>query len=106
MRHYCEEWIREWCEDNGWTDLFVERYDNYWAFPPGAVIPEPIPSKILKLIKAEKGFTEDEKIWLLSATIVSAIAIGLSCWLLCPLPLVFAFGFVAVIVAKMEVEDI
>ncbi len=54
MKHYSDEWIEEWCQENGWTDLFVERSNSYWAFPPGAVMPEPIPAQALRVIKAKK----------------------------------------------------
>lgn len=33
---------QKWCESNGWTDLFVQE-SVYYAFPPGAVIPLPVP---------------------------------------------------------------
>lgn len=105
MKHYHEDWIQEWCEDNGWTDLFVERYNNYWAFPPGAVMPEPIPQKILRLIKAEKGFTKEERNWLLIIVIVAIISGILTYLWQCPLPIVFSFALSAVTVARMEVED-
>ena len=33
---------QKWCEDRGWTEPFFQ--DNRWyAFPPNAVIPQPIP---------------------------------------------------------------
>ena len=54
IKHFCDDWVREWCDANGWTDLFMERSNHYWAFPPGAVMPEPIPSKTLRLIKSQK----------------------------------------------------
>jgi hypothetical protein len=104
--HFCESWIKEWCDENGWTDLFRERYNHYWAFPPGAVMPEPIPSKTLKEIKAQKGLCVEEKRLLLAAGIVSAIAIFLSCVLRSPMPIVFAFAFDAIIAALLEVEDL
>ncbi len=105
MKHYCHTWIEEWCEDNGWTDLFMERYNNYWAFPPGAVMPEPIPSQVLKLIKLEKGFTCEEKIWSALAFMCTIAAIASSFFFKCPMPLVFAFAFDAVTMAQLEVED-
>ena len=105
MKHYCDTWIEEWCEDNGWTNLFMERYNNYWAFPPGAVMPEPIPSQVLSLIKREKGFTFEEKIWLVLALICTILAITLTYWLRCPMPLVIAFAFNAFTMAQLEVED-
>ena len=106
MKHYCDAWINEWCEENGWTDLFIERYNNYWAFPPGAVIPEPIPPKTLRLIKSEKGLCYEERLWLITAAIVTLTAVILTYFLKSPMPLVFAFAFDAITAAKLEVEDI
>ncbi|NES84916.1 MAG: hypothetical protein F6K10_27840 [Moorea sp. SIO2B7] len=106
MKHYCDEWLKEWCQENGWTDLFIEEYNNYWAFPPGGVMPEPIPPKTLRLIKLEKGLCPEERSWLISAVIMSIIAIILSYVLKSPMPLVLAFAFDAITVAKLEVEDI
>ncbi len=105
MKHYCETWIEEWCQENGWTDLFIERYNNYWAFPPGAVIPEPIPYKVLRLIKAEKGFTPQERFWSISALICTVLAVISTYLLKCPMPLVFAFAFDAITMAQLEVEE-
>jgi hypothetical protein len=105
MKHYKQEWIEEWCQENGWTDLYIEKYKFYWAFPPGAVMPEPIPSQIMQKIKAEKGFTPEEKFWSISAVICTILAI-LSAYLLkCPIPLVLAFAFDAATVAQLEMED-
>ncbi len=106
INHYCDEWIQEWCEENGWTDWFRERYSNYWAFPPGAVMPEPIPSKTLRWIKAQKGLTREEKSWLISAGCTTIISAILTYCLKSPMPLVFAFAFAAVTVAVLEVEDV
>ncbi|WP_013322421.1 hypothetical protein [Gloeothece verrucosa] len=106
MKHYCDQWIEEWCQNNGWTDLVVGGYNQYWAFPPHAVMPEPIPSKVLRLIKAEKGLCIEEKAWLSLLSVVSVGAIILSFLLKSPMPLVLAFAFDAIAVAKLEVEDI
>ncbi|OKH22751.1 hypothetical protein NIES593_11515 [Hydrococcus rivularis NIES-593] len=106
MKHYCDGWIQEWCDNNGWTDLFMERRDFYWAFPPGAVIPEPIPTKTLRAIKAEKGLCPEEKVWIISATVLALVAAALSYILRCPMPIVFAFAFAAITVAQLEVEEI
>lgn len=104
MKHFHDEWIQEWCDNNGWTDLFQERYNHYWAFPPGCVMPEPIPQKVMRLIKLEKGFSSSEQRWLIAAGIVSAIAI-VSCYLLmCPMPIVLAFAFDAVVFGHMDCE--
>lgn len=106
MNHFQDSWIQEWCDNNGWTDLFKERYNNYWAFPPNAVIPEPIPYKVLSVIKSEKGMSSDEQFWLITAFLVSAIAVML-CYLIAnPMPIVLAFAFDAITVAQLEVEEI
>lgn len=105
MKHYQDQWIEEWCQENGWTDLFTER-SLYWAFPPGAVMPEPIPVKVLKLIKSEKGFCGQEKIWLILASVITGLSVITSYLTQCPLPLVLAFAFAAITAAQLEVEYI
>ncbi|MBE9169694.1 hypothetical protein IQ238_19930 [Pleurocapsales cyanobacterium LEGE 06147] len=106
MKHFHDEWIQEWCEQNGWTEPFRERYRYYWAFPPGAVMPEPIPQQVLRIIKTEKGLTADEQRWLAIAGIISAIAVVSCYFLACPMPIVFAFAFDAITFALLEVEGI
>lgn len=103
IKHFCDDWIKEWCQDNGWTDLFMERYD-YWAFPPGGVMPLPIPKETLLEIKAEKGFSSQEKLWLTITSSVSILAAILSYLLSCPMPLVFAFAFTAIIIANFDLD--
>lgn len=103
MKHFSDDWIKEWCQDNGWTDLFIERFD-YWAFPPHAVIPLPIPKETLIQIKAEKGFSQEERMWLGVAMTVSLFAMISSYLLNSPMPLVFAFAFTSIIVGNFELE--
>lgn len=105
MKHYRDEWIQEWCQENGWTDLIIERYNTYWAFPPGAVMPEPIPAKTLKVIKTQKGLSIEERIWSASTIIGTVIAAVVSYFLKCPMPMVLAFAFTAITVAQLEIED-
>jgi len=103
MNHYSTKWIEDWCQDNGWTDLFLE-CSRYWAFPPQAVMPVPIPTKVLRSIKAENGMCSEEKIWC-AAAIVSAVSAALATYFLSsPMPLVAAFAFCAITVARMEEE--
>ncbi len=104
MKHFHDEWIQEWCNENGWTEFFRERANNYWAFPPGAVMPEPIPSQILRLIKSQKGMSLEEQYWSASAVIFTLSASGLTFIWQNPLPLLFAFAFAAITVARLEVE--
>ena len=105
MNHYSATWIEEWCQDNGWTDWFME-CSRYWAFPPNAVMPVPIPNQVLKAIKAQKGLCFEEKAWCLAA-VFSAIAGGLGTYFFSsPMPLLAAFAFCAVTVARMEDETL
>lgn len=103
-KRFAYGWIQDWCQDNGWTDLFVERY-IYWAFPPGAVMPQPIPPQALRAIKTTKGFSPVEWWSYGSALGLSAVTVGLSYWLQCPLPLVFAFAFGAMVVAYLDEDE-
>lgn len=104
IKHYCDEWVHEWCQLNGWTDLYIERC-QFWAFPPGAVMPEPLPRTALKAIKAQKGLSSEERFWSISAVVVSIIA-GISSYVLkCPMPLVLAFAFAAITVGLLEMEE-
>lgn len=104
MNHYADAWIQEWCQDNGWTDWFKEQY-SYWAFPPNAVMPVPIPLEALRSIKTTKGFSPDERLWSFAALFGTAVAAVSTQVLASPMPLVFAFAFCAIIFAQMEVED-
>jgi hypothetical protein len=104
MKHYDEQWIQEWCDNNGWTDLVVDRHHSYWAFPPNAVMPEPLPMKALKTIKLDKGMTFEEKLWAGISFIFTLISATVSYVLKCPMPIFLAFAFCAVTVAKLEIE--
>ncbi|HEY9648315.1 MAG TPA: hypothetical protein V6C88_18195 [Chroococcidiopsis sp.] len=103
MKRYCIEWIQDWCSEHGWTDLFVEQR-RYWAFPPHAVMPLPIPSQVLQGIKEERGLTAEEKLWRAAAFAAAGVGIGLSYLLECPMPLVASFIFCAVTVALCDEE--
>ncbi|VEP13818.1 conserved hypothetical protein [Hyella patelloides LEGE 07179] len=106
MNHFQDSWIQEWCDNNGWTDLVKERYNHYWAFPPNAVMPEPIPHKVLRVIKSEKGFSSEEQSWLTIAIAISATSAILCYFLANPMPVVLAFAFDAITVAQLEVEEV
>ena len=56
--------------------------------------------------KDKKGFSNDEQLWLSGSMLLSLAAIVL-CFLICnPMPIVLAFAFDAITVAKLEVEGI
>jgi hypothetical protein len=98
---FSDQWVQEWCQENGWTDLFVERY-SYWAFPPGAVMPQPIPVAALRRIKATKGWSPAEQYWYGGAIALATLTVGLSYYSHCPLPLVLAFAFAALVTAHLD----
>jgi hypothetical protein len=105
MKHFAAQWIEEWCQENGWTDLFLE-CSRYWAFPPNAVMPVPIPNQVLRTIKAEKGLCFEEKVWCLAA-VFGAVTAGIASYVLSsPMPLVAAFAFCAVTAARLEDETL
>ncbi len=106
MKHFSDEWIQEWCGEHGWTDVSVVGYGDYWAFPPGAVMPEPIPATVLRAIKAERGFCCQERWWMAAALGVSVAAAIASYLLRSPMPLVLAFCGDALIAASLEVDDL
>lgn len=105
MNHYCEQWIADWCQTNGWTDWFRER-SSYWAFPPNSVMPVPIPNSVLRTIKAEKGLSPDERFWSLSVLASVIVAGVLGYFTSSPMPLVLAFGYGAIVFAGLEDDNI
>ncbi|MBF2046576.1 MAG: hypothetical protein EDM05_001940 [Leptolyngbya sp. IPPAS B-1204] len=105
MNHYCYAWIEDWCKENGWTELFMRRRNEYWAFPPNGVMPLPIPQQVLRQIKAERGLSSDERVWCVAAGMVALAAAGLSFLAQSPMPLVTAFAFCAMVVAGLETEE-
>ncbi len=104
MKHYRDEWVQEWCDAHGWTELSRQSYGQYWAFPPHAVMPEPIPPRVLRSIKSQKGFCLEEKLWLGLASVATVGAIVFGYFLRTPMPLIFAFAFSALTVAGLEVD--
>ncbi|MBW4661447.1 MAG: hypothetical protein KME15_22475 [Drouetiella hepatica Uher 2000/2452] len=105
MNHYCLTWIENWCFENGWSEPFAERRNEFWAFPPNGVMPVPIPAQVLHHLKQENGLTTHEKVGYLTAIGASVVAIVSTYLLDCPMPLVAAFSICAVIVAGLETED-
>lgn len=43
-KHEVEQEAKRWCSHQGWSDL-VWHQGCFWAFPPGAVMPLPVPSR-------------------------------------------------------------
>ncbi len=39
--------VQKWCNENDWTDLFVQQ-ERFYAFPPSAVIPLPVPTEVIE----------------------------------------------------------
>ena len=97
------DFVSCWCHENGWTDLFVDHYE-YWAFPPGAVMPLPVPSDVLADYVDSHQLTPTAKLLYGAVIGMAAIAASLSLSIHSPMPLVVAFGLCALIVAHLD-ED-
>lgn len=100
---YSYHWIQDWCQENGWTDLFVER-QSFWAFPPGAVIPEPIPGNVLVDLKRVHGYSPIERNSFALIMAIALLAGGSSFWTHSPFPLVVAFCLASLVVAWLETD--
>ena len=68
-------------------------------------MPVPIPMQVLRAIKAERGLTVSERVWSLSAVVSTIVAAASGYFFESPMPIVLAFGFCAIVVARMEDED-
>lgn len=105
MKHYCDEWIQEWCEKHGWTDPVMNPLNHYWAFPPGGVMPVPIPADVLQAIKVEKGLSNQEQLLTFSVLGAGVLATLLTYLSHSPMPLVAEFAFSALAVAALDSSD-
>jgi hypothetical protein len=104
MLRYSQEFAKAWCQEQGWTDFFTEQY-RYWAFPPGAVMPLPLPNQALQLVSTQKALSRQEKL-VYGASIACTLIVALATyWLKSPMPLTFGFVFCAIAVAVIEDED-
>lgn len=98
---YSYEVALDWCDNHGWTDLFVEQY-QYWAFPPGGVMPLPLPPQALEFIDRDRQLTPHQ-----TQLHGIAIGIGLASTLFSyvfqsPLPLVMGFSLCTLTLALQE----
>lgn len=69
---YSLDVARAWCQENGWSDLFIEQY-RLWAFPPGGVMPLPLPECALEEITFNPELGPRE---ILSQALVFTAAVG------------------------------
>ncbi len=69
---YSLEVARAWCQENGWSDLFIEQY-RLWAFPPGGVMPLPLPECALQEVNFDAALTSRQ---VLSQALVFTAAIS------------------------------
>lgn len=92
-------YVLGWCQEHGWTDLFVDHY-QYWAFPPGAVMPLPVPTDVLRDFQRSRSQTTKS----FYALILSASTVAAICsWLQqSPMPLVLAFCLSAMAVGLLD----
>ncbi|MGB8698069.1 MAG: hypothetical protein WCD18_01510 [Thermosynechococcaceae cyanobacterium] len=104
MPKVLRQYIQQWCQEHGWTDLFYEQ-SQFWAFPPGSVLPLPVPSDAI-----EAFYTHRELSWPFRLISTASIGVALGAMLLTvstlsPIPLLTAFGLCAIAVATLEEES-
>jgi hypothetical protein len=101
MLKYSQDFALDWCQENGWTDFFVEQY-RYWAFPPGAVMPLPLPADALYLVRKEKILTLQERL-VYGGILLATLGTGIfTYWLRSPMPIALGFMGCAIAVALLE----
>jgi hypothetical protein len=88
-----------WCQEHGWTDLFIDHY-QYWAFPPGAVMPLPVPTDVLQDFQSNRPQNATPLYVLI--LLLSGIAAVCSWLQRSPMPLVFAFCISAMAVGLLD----
>jgi hypothetical protein len=98
-------YIQQWCQEHGWTDLFIEQR-QFWAFPPGSFIPVPVPASAVKRFYAKYRPTTQVRVLSLSVMGVALGAVVLTVLTLSPVPLLLGFGCCAIAVALLEPEYI
>ncbi|MBW4551378.1 MAG: hypothetical protein KME35_09750 [Aphanocapsa sp. GSE-SYN-MK-11-07L] len=104
MLRYSQEFAKAWCQEQGWTDFFIEQY-RYWAFPPGAVMPLPLPNQALQLVPVQKVLSRQEKL-VYGASIACILIVAMTAyWLKSPMPLTFGFVFCAIAIVLVEEDD-
>ncbi|WP_247216279.1 hypothetical protein [Synechococcus sp. C9] len=103
VKRLADAWIDQWCQEQGWTE-WVASGGTYWAFPPQAVMPVPIPREVLQELKATYGLSPQER-WAVGVMLASTIIALLGSWYShCPIPLVGAFSLGALLTAAMDTE--
>ena len=101
MMHPLYPYLSQWCQENGWTDLFVERY-QFWAFPPGGVLPSPLPHSVLEDLYSQhyRGFRHSASYGAL--VLGTGIAILWTLFSHSPMPLVAAFVISAIAIGMLD----
>jgi hypothetical protein len=94
------DYLQRWCQEHGWTDLFVDQC-QFWAFPPGAVLPLPIPAY------AFEGFqvgSPSRRSWIFNGVAIACTVAGivLTAFTFSPMPLLIAFAVSVTAVALVD----
>jgi hypothetical protein len=105
MPRVLHRYIQQWCQEHGWTDLFIEQR-QFWAFPPGSFIPVPVPTSAIKRFYANQYPTRQAKVLSLSVVGAALGAVTITALTLSPVPLLLGFGCCAIAVALLEPEYI
>lgn len=81
--------------------FFIEQY-QYWAFPPGGVMPLPLPTEGLQFIELPVALSAQQRRLQILALAIALITMGLSGWLQSLFPLVIGFSCCALLMAAQE----
>ncbi len=92
-------YVLGWCQENGWTDVFVD-HSRYWAFPPGAVMPLPVPTAVFEGFHDHYPKKEQYLYGLSLFLFVGAVVLSLGYQ--SPMPLVFVFCICAIATAYFD----
>jgi hypothetical protein len=98
-------YIQQWCQEHGWTNLFIEQR-QFWAFPPGSFVPVPVPTSAIERFYAKYRPTTQTRVLNLSVMGVALGSVMLTALTLSPIPLLLGFGCCAIVVALLEPEYI
>lgn len=94
-------YLTHWCQKHGWTDLFVDRY-QFWAFPPGGVLPLPVPNSVIEGFYSQRHITKRHWCCYMLSICSTAIAIPLTIVSHSPMPLIAAFACGAIAVGLLD----
>ncbi|MCG9893082.1 MAG: hypothetical protein MH252_18665 [Thermosynechococcaceae cyanobacterium MS004] len=103
MPNVLYQYLQHWCQEQGWTDLFIE-HRQFWAFPPGSFMPVPVPRSAIERFYDKHTLSPQAKILSLAVLVLALGAIAWTALTLSPIPLLLGFACCAIAVGLQEPE--